>query len=150
MGGKLGECWPPHAISTTVSRLPAAAGGLPRMGGQDKHLYIHALFGQGWKTREMLIASGYINSREQTARGCGRSAPHGRPGQTCIYTFMPFSGRGGKLEKCWSPHAIATTLSRLPAAAGGLPRVGGRGKHLYIHAFFGQGWKTREMLVASC
>ena len=51
-----------------------------------------------------------------------------------IYTFMRFSGRGGRLEKCWSPHARATALSRLSAVAGGLPRMGGQDKETSIHS----------------
>ncbi len=99
-----------------MSRLSAAAGGLRRMGGQGKHLYIHAFFEQGGKTREMLVASYYIDSREQTARDCGRSAPHGRSDRNADRLIV----------------YQRTGVSRLPAAAGGLPRVGGQDKHLYI------------------
>ena len=128
------------------------------------HLYIHAFFGQGWKTREMLTASCYINNPEQTARGCGRSAPQAWEARANIYPLIPaFFGQGWKTREmlvasCYidsreqtardcgrsAPHGRSdrnadrlivyqrTGVSRLPAAAGGLPRVGGQDKHLYI------------------
>ncbi len=64
------------------------------------HLYIHAFFGQGWKTREMLTASCYINNPEQTARGCGRSAPQAWEARANIYPLIPaFFGQGWKTRE---------------------------------------------------